>query len=275
MGDDLTRRRRSGNVVVSVLAIVGILGIAGLMYQDGRFDGLLGGTGATTEPAPVNAFLGTPMANWAEGATGFTAPPPAQVGTYGPDRVAAFTDRVRAMLVAARLNPDVLTGKTLQPVLDLYAPDARAEVKGTQAELGWARTLISPKVRLAADPPRVSGSMTITTGDRGALLAKTNFIVAYAFQHDAPQRLGDPTDRIVVERWEMEYLLHEEDGLGLWFGKGDGFTYLMDCGPAKEGLLAPTFGANRRVQPTGPAAEHDQSYYLDHTKPIGTENSCA
>ncbi|MCP3800931.1 hypothetical protein NLX83_16835 [Allokutzneria sp. A3M-2-11 16] len=148
--------RKRGNLIVSVLAVIGIVGVGVLMYQDGRLDGLLGREDTATEaPAPVNAFLGTTMANWPEGAAGFVAPPPAQVGKYGPDKVAAFTDKVRAMLVAARLNPDVLAGKTMQPVLDLYDPESHKDIKGTPEELGWARTLISPKVRLAADPPRV------------------------------------------------------------------------------------------------------------------------
>ncbi|GAA4017271.1 hypothetical protein GCM10022247_45660 [Allokutzneria multivorans] len=267
--------RKRGNLIVSALAVIGIVGVGVLMYQDGRFDGLLGRDGTSTEaPAPVNAFLGTRMANWPEGAAGFVAPPPAQVGKYGPDKVSAFTDKVRAMLVAARLNPEVLTGKTVQPVLDLFAPESHKDIKGTQAELGWARTLISPKFRLATDPPRVTGSMTVSVGDRGALVAKTNFIVAYAFHHDDPRRLADPTDRIATERWEAEYLLYEDATDGkLWPGATNGFTFMMDCAAAKEGLLAPTFGKGRLTPTTGPSAKHDESYYLDPTNPI-TDESC-
>ncbi|MCP3800930.1 hypothetical protein NLX83_16830 [Allokutzneria sp. A3M-2-11 16] len=115
--------------------------------------------------------------------------------------------------------------------------------------------------------------MTIGIGDRGALVAKTNFIVAYAFHHDTPQRLADPTDRIATARREVEYLLYEDSDGKLWPGAANGFTYLMDCAAAKEGLLAPTFGRHRVSSTTGPTAKHDESYYLDPKNPI-TDESC-
>jgi hypothetical protein len=261
-------------VLVCLLAAGGVFG-----QQRGWFDSFpvlrdrLNETAGIVRYDPANPFAGTVATGWAAGGAGIVAPPPTPVGPYTADQVGAVTALVRQTVIAARLDRAVIEGHELGPALAHLAPLVRADAEQAPvADRGAYATHIAQGHRLVAEP-RVNGTMAVSLDGDQRLVVATDYSVAYAFHTDEPDRVLDPYQTVVVERWKISYTaVHDgpPEQHGLFLGESDGMWYSMDCDLADQGFLAPA-----GPQPAG-GGEYHQSpeEYFDPAKPVSADDSC-
>ncbi|UGT54202.1 hypothetical protein [Nocardia asteroides] len=223
----------------------------------------------------------TPAASWAEGEAGIVAPPPTQVGPFAADHVAMVMERVRQLIVAARLNRHVLATHDAEPVLaqlsTVAADDARTQLRpGNEAETWWVSAKIAAGFSLLPVTPRVTGTMTPIVGADGQLTVRTNYLVAYAFDHPEPAALTGPLDIVVVDRWEIDYEwfadpAYDEQSQGMYIADVRGSAFPVNCALSDKGFLAPDY-SNPPIT-TGGQTQASEKYF-DPNAPIVTEGGC-
>jgi hypothetical protein len=250
-------RRHSGKVVAAIALVVTGAVAAGL-HQAGTFDGVslpeapdvhLPYSGVNVE-AP---FTGTPAEQWADGEKGLVA----------PNANPAF-ERVRQALVAARIDPAVLSEHKPDRFLSLLAPEAREHVA---KELpGWV-TRLKQGTKLLPNGIRVSGKMTLGEKD-GYPAVTTDYVFAYAFEPPEPKKLMNQMEIVAAVREQVTYTVTPE---GLWPSDASGFQYSIACQASKDGFLAPQF-----TEPPKPGTglPGDDGKYFSADGQMPTENTC-
>jgi hypothetical protein len=294
------RPRRRARRGPALLLVVALLAAAGAVWT--ARDRFAPWTGAaspfptTSHPAgayatttatarPTGPFDGTPAARYARGAAGFALPAPARTGAWSAADVRAVLARVRAALAALYVDRRALVEHDPAALLRLLAPTDRARVREGYRKPGRATAgpLVSPTVRLSAEPPRVDGRTTIRAvkDDSGTphLEIITNYVVVYAF--DVPD-LG-PGSRLVVVHEAITWWYYRGERVaprdrGLWLAGGPGYTFGMDCAEARKGLLAPARPGPEwpgRADPTpeGYDPEAWKSYY-DRERSLDVQSTC-
>lgn len=230
-----------------------------------------GVTVTTSESAaPTDPFAGTPAANYPKGVAGITMPAATKAGGFTAAQVGADLKKVRAAMIAGRLDQHMLVGHQPDRLLALLAPNSRKDVQGwfRAGRFSNVATEIDPKVRLdPAQQPRVSGRVTyrsLVKGGLPTLRVTTNFVWVYAFDGPAHQ-FAVMHDQV---NWEFPSAgnLRASDR-GMWVADTQSYGAWLDCAAAAKGLLAPTPvdapGAN-------PTASEDPKNYLraDHSLDI-------
>ncbi|MFI2473302.1 hypothetical protein [Nocardia xishanensis] len=228
-------------------------------------------------------FADTPAAMWREGAGGIQAPPAHPVGPYSAEQVGQFMERVRRLIITARLDRTVLETRDPRPVLDQLAPALVEKLRpdlapGKEKESWYVAERIAEGARLLPVQPRVTGWMTPTVDEHGGLAIRTNYLVAYAFDVPDPEKIEGPMDIVAVVRQEIEYRWIDDpkyaaDARGVWFGEARGFSYSVDCAQSERGFLAPDYDNPRE---TGGMVAHTRrsEEYFDPTIPLPTEDGC-
>ncbi|GAB3435869.1 hypothetical protein [Actinophytocola sediminis] len=281
------RRRRqarwlAGGLTVVVVAVLGIV-----LVRTGTFTELFAEDTAGTPsvsriaPAPTVAspmfdenrpFTSTPAADWAGGTSGIVTPPARRVGEFSQEQVTLALARVREILVASRLDRDLLVDHNPRRFLSLLAPDARRQLEplfsGGEPLVQSLVSMTSADSRLLSAEPKVQGEMTVSAGDAGELVISTNYVFVYAFEPEEPLRLVDAMNAIVVVRADVDYVLRASDrwaegSKGLWYGEATGYAYSIGCEAYLRGYLAPA-SAERAVT-TQP--EQTRSSYFDPRSP--------
>lgn len=223
-------------------------------------------------------FLDTPAAGWPDGEAGIVAPAATQVGAYSPEAVAAGYQRVRQVLITARLDRAVLEGHDVQRYLALLAPDAQAQVGPDLTQPSpdghaWA-TRIADGFHLLPVQPKVMGSMWAEQDPDGALLIHTSYIFAYAFDPGGAD-IVDAMDIVAVDRQDADYTITDTrwpaNAQGLWPGKVQAYGYSIACDAYGRGELAPTY-SERHQDSTG--TEQDEKDAFDPKSLIPTESTC-
>ncbi|WP_431962917.1 hypothetical protein [Nocardia sp. bgisy134] len=247
---------------------------------------------ASTSTAPLRAhaevdltrpFADTPAAMWREGAGGIEPPPAHPVGPYSAEQVGQFMERVRRLIITARLDRTVLETRDPSLVLDQLAPALVEKLRpelapGKEKESWYVAERIAAGARLLPVQPRVTGWMTPTVNEHGELTIRTNYLVAYAFDVPDPTKIDGPMDIVAVVRHEIEYRWIDDskyaaDARGVWFGEARGFSYSVDCAQSEHGFLAPDYNNPRE---TAAAAGHHRrsEEYFDPNIPMPTEDGC-
>lgn len=242
--------------------------------------------GDAADPADEDAgvdltqpFTGTPADAWPDGEAGIVAPDPVAVGEFSAEEVGQAYAKVRQVLVASRLDREVIEGHDYERFLTLLAPEAQEDLRpGFTDDLGTSysyATRIADDFRLLPVDPKVRGTMSAELGEDGALVIHTNYLFAYAFDTLTPERVTDPMDIVAVDRWETDYVLTDErwpaDNQGLWLDKVQGYGYSIACTAYQEGALAPAYSERIEGDDADPEAE---ARYFDPSKPILTDSSC-
>lgn len=281
------RRHRTTVVAVGVLAA---LVVAGVLYVDrARKPGVTETAPSTTNTVmnpdvAVNLsqpFVGTPAADWADGAAGIVPPAAAPVGSYTAEQVAAAYERVRQVLVAARLDRAVIEGHDYEPYLALLAPTARAtlDLSHPSAQNYLRATRIADGFKLLPVDPKVSGTMWAEEAPDGALLVRTNYVFAYAFAPADPETVLRPMEIVAVDRFEADYAVTDTrwqtPDQGVWPGAATGFSYSIACEAHKNGELAPN-QSERTLTDETPTPPHDldETKAFDPKSPIPTTATC-
>jgi hypothetical protein len=238
------RRRRAVSVIVSVVGVIIFL------VSRGHSAAPVGTTAhpttiAATGPTPTDPFDQTAAADFGQGAGGIVLPEPFPVGPFSQDQVAAILARVKAALVAARLDPRMLEQHDDSAFLGLLAPDNRAKIQTAfdTLKFGDFATELAAGQQLTGDAVRVSGHVRLSqskekNGVRD-LDIKTDFVWVYPFA-GALSRAGD---HIVVVHDTVDWSFAVEGDViqssnGLFLEDHASYTYNADCGLAQRGLLS-------------------------------------
>lgn len=215
---------------------------------------------STTDPASAGPYAGTPAAAFAEGADGITLPAAAgRVGYFDAGEVARALERVRAALIAARLDPRMVVQRDPTAFIALLEPSHRAWVRQAFADstFGAFASQVAPGYQLSTAPPRVKGRVTYKAfGEQTTLEITTNFVWVYAFD-----RPGVPAaSNIVIVHDEVAWRIHSNQTTeGLLMFPNDGYLSNMDCALAARSLLAPAVPTAVAPDPAteDPAAVYD------------------
>lgn len=221
-------------------------------------------------------FVGTPAANWRNGMAGIKMPNPNAMGSFSAAETRAAIKAVRQSLRAAYLDRRVIEGHDLDLFLRTLAPYNQRAVRKDYKQGSTYAVKIHRNYPLLPASPKAHGKITMRAGRPGELIFDARFAVAYAFDAEDRDRLLGAMDIVSVVKSEVEYRFYagpgwNPDSLGVQIISWEGYTFSMNCGAAKKGLLAPTYSdPNRANGPPG----HDTEYYFDPTKPIAGEGNC-
>ncbi|MFC4858274.1 hypothetical protein [Actinophytocola glycyrrhizae] len=285
----VVRRRRRGRWFAGGLIVLAVGAVVTLLVRSSLFAPVVGdpvaegteqvGSGAQLDLA--RPFAATPAADWADGAAGITLPEAEPVGGFSAEQVADATALARDALVASRVDERMLSRHDPAGYLGLLAPDARRQLEplfggGREPEVQSLVSMAAAGTELLPVAPKVSGSMSVRTGDAGELVVHTNYVFAYAFRPAGPTKLVDAMNVIVVVRADVDYVLRSGDrwtpgSRGLWFGDASGFGYSIGCDAYQKGFLAPV-AAEPSV--TAPADDRDPGAFFDPSAPLPAGGGC-
>jgi hypothetical protein len=267
-----------------VIGVLGVIVVFGLLAVDRARPGVTTTSPSTTGTVMAQApgvdlsqpFLNTPAAGWADGAAGIVPPAPAPAGTYTAEQVGAGYERVRQLLVTARLEPAVLEGHDFERVLSMLAPTARTQFDMSHpSEQAYSiATRIADGFHLLPVAPKVTGSMSAAEDKDGALRIHTNYVFAYAFTPADPDKITDPMDIVTVDRFEADYTI--TDGRwaaadqGVWSTEVHYFGYSIACEAYERGELAPSY--SERAPTTGEPVDRTRAF--DPKSPLPTKSTC-
>jgi hypothetical protein len=285
------RRRRRERWLVGGVVLVALALILVLLVQVGLFGGEATPASvppATSEPAGPSAltvdwthpFAASPAASWPDGAAGIELPAAHAVGAFTTDQVATATRQVRDLMVASRLDPEIVVNHDPSRVLGAFAPDARRQLEplfgtGREAQAQALVSMVSDDARLLPVEPKVSGRMTLQAGAQDELIVHTNYVFVYAFHTDAPDKIADVLDILVVVRAEVDYVLRSgsrwaRDSQGWWYGPTGGYAYSIACDAYRKGFLAPASTERAMNEPAG----QDRGRYFDIDSPLPAASGC-
>ncbi|WP_428951521.1 hypothetical protein [Streptomyces sp. cg35] len=207
------RARKRGWYVVGLLAALALVFVA---LDPGRVTGWFGG-GDDAPPARVpsagqgtleDPFLGSPAADWADGAAGIGVPAARATGWMGEAQVARALRRTRDFLVASSLDPKVLRGERPDEAVAFINPRQPGEQEFLDTSLTAPSAEDNPlvlfsrfdrtEVRLVGDVVRTRGRMTYREGENGALEVTTD--VTYVYPVVRAERGSSQVVRTIVRR---------------------------------------------------------------------------
>ncbi|MBN6034343.1 hypothetical protein [Amycolatopsis sp. 195334CR] len=280
------KRRNRAWLIVLVVVVLGAAGV-GIYFARAAREPRAAGADADLQQVMWSLdknqpFLDTPAQDWAEGEAAIVLPEPVATGGFSAKQVGTALGKVKEYLVASRLNRSVLTGGDIEPVLAPLAPSARDTLRTELTKPGaWPdlyATKLAPGFRLLPAGPKVKGTVRAEPGAReGELLIKTNLVFAYAFDIDDPGKATVPLDVVASTRWDLDFVYRDDAGkwyakdLGLDAPSGQGQVYAIACGPAEQGLLAPSYSEPKYG--TGPDGQRPPEHF-DPSTPLATEGSC-
>jgi hypothetical protein len=137
-------------------------------------------------------------------------------------------------------------------------------------------SLVADGSRLLPVHPKVTGTMTVKVGGPGELVVHTNYVFVYAFHTDAPDKIVDPMDILVVVRAEVDYVLRTGDrwtrgSQGWWYGETGGYAYSIACDAYRRGFIAPAFTDRTASE----ATPKDRGRYFDPTSTLPAASGCS
>ncbi|WP_158715096.1 hypothetical protein [Kitasatospora phosalacinea] len=250
-------------------------------------------------PTPERPWAGSPAEAWPNGADGIGMPDsmPA-TGVFSAKQVAANVDAVKAYLVAGNLDPQVLSGRSAQPVLDLLderdAADLAKAVAHPTVEdnpTDWLSRFNPAWAVPVTDQVKVQGSISFKDDGENGMLVHTDVTYVYALR-PGPDA-GKTTDSARPASWVQadhsrevtrEIVRRSQD-----FRFYDPKHYKVTPGKPVLSHSSSEFGNNRcemgsgylepefdfmRATPTGPAPSGPESDPYDRTKPMRTDGEC-
>lgn len=227
-------------------------------------------------------FDGTPAANWPDGEAGVVAPPAAAVGPFTAQQVDEAFAKVRQAVITSRLDRAVLEGHDVERYLSLLAKDSQKNMRpvfgADPREAHAYATRLAKGFKLLPAAPKVRGRMWAEKGSRpGELVVHTNYVFAYAFAPDTPDKLTNAMDIIAVDRWDVDYSVltgkYTASSLGVWPVRSQGFTYSMGCEALRAGFLAPAY-SERRADATASAPPGNGGAYFDPGSELPASSTC-
>jgi hypothetical protein len=237
------------SVVVAILLAVPVVGA--LRGEGGRFllgssAGLAPAAHPTAKGSSADPFAGTPAEHYASGVAGVVVPAARPIGNWPGSEVSAVLARTKEVLVAARLEPQVIERGDLSGYLALLSSGTRSmvslEIKKGEPGLGYV-TRLAPGFSLASQGVRVSGSMSPALGKDGQLVVTADYVWVYPLRGGIAESSKGSGATLVLLHTVESYEWYRPEGIaagdrGLRPGGGASYTFNMDCVQVKKGLLA-------------------------------------
>jgi hypothetical protein len=239
------RNNRTIAIVAGVLAVLlvaaGIVFLPKLFSSSGNSNqtqpptnaATASGSPSATAPTPPDLFAGTPAASFKGGADAIVLPAAKAVTGFTQAQVATDLTAVKNAMVAARLDPTMLSDHDPSTLIGLLAQDGRATVqKNFTDNTAFAyATRLDDGVTLTSDPIRVKGTITFSSqkvDNLQALVVVSNFIWVYPV---SAHRTGVGANLIVVRdqvSWTF-YTGVQTNSAGLWIKRARAFGSNLDC----------------------------------------------
>jgi len=212
--DARAMRRRRWRGLLGVLLAAGLLVVAlnpsrALSWLPGSSSGSSSSDSATLPPEtaqPTTApseetfpdtptlaepFLGSPAAQYADGAAGIVLPKAKPVGRMTLNQVDFALRKTKAFLVDSNLDPATLRGARPETAISLIEPrqsdwhhevDAAFSKPGKKQDPLWYATRFDPsELKLAGDIVKVRGHMTFKEGKQGSVAVHADYTFVYPF----------------------------------------------------------------------------------------------
>ncbi|WP_026423454.1 hypothetical protein [Actinokineospora inagensis] len=224
----------------------------------------------------THPFENTPASGWSDGAAGIVTPIATPLRGHSAKEVQDAFDRTKAVVIASRLDPDVIErGDLTKATTLLSAYSKRFLDEDPHSRSSWV-TKIANEYPLLPVRPKVSGRMWADIDNTGNILIHTDYVVAYAFAIDDPSRIRGPFDIVAVERHAADYVHYTDpkwdaDTLGIRLSHADGYRYSMSCTAADRGELAPAY-SDHSHDPAGDLAGPER--YLDPNSSLQVPDDC-
>jgi hypothetical protein len=239
------RNNRTIAIVAGVLALLlvaaGIVFLPKLFSSNGNSNqsqpptnaATASGSPSGTATTPPDLFAGTPAASFKGGAAAIVLPAAKAVTGFTQAQVATDLAAVKNAMVAARLDPTMLSGHNPSTLIGLLAQDGRATVqKNFTDNTAFAyATRLDDSVALTSDPIRANGTITFSAqkvDNLPALVVVTNYIWVYPV---SAHRTGVGANLIVVRdqiSWTF-YTGVQTTSAGLWIKRARAFGSNLDC----------------------------------------------
>ncbi|MFF5975782.1 hypothetical protein ACFY7C_30175 [Streptomyces sp. NPDC012769] len=230
-------------------------------------------------PTLKEPFRGSPALRWADGAAGIVPPAAKATGWMSKSQVEAALKRSKDFLVAANLDPAVLSGKRPVKAIALLDPrqeDVRGSVDRMLAAPSEKHNPIwlfsrfdSAEVRMVGDVVKTRGHMTLAEGKRpGEVLVRADYTFVYPVVKTRPG--SDEVARSIVRR-QMTFALYDPTRIQATPGKlyvlrWDASVGNDACSRRATGFLHPEFSEDWATQAprSGPHVDpYDRSRDLD------------
>jgi hypothetical protein len=272
-------------VVVGVVAfLVVAVGSAVIVFGGGEAAGRDqaaddAGTGGANgsgqeDGTPKDPYKGTPAAAYQVGAAGLTMPPAKALGPWSAADVTAVVTKTRDTLVAARLDPRVLTKREVTGYVTRLAPKTRAtvekQIRGGEPALGYV-TRLAPGFTLLVPEIRTKGKLAVTLGRAQQLVVTADVVWVYPLGGPKAESLKGAGSNLVVLRATESYEWYKpdrlsKDDLGLRPGAASISYVNMDCAQIKRGVIA--------LPQTDQGGLPSDKAFDPETKPGSLPNTC-
>lgn len=172
---------------------------------------------------PDDLYARSPAAHFRAGAAGITLPDVRGTRSYSQSQVLAALTTVKDYLVASSLDPDVLGGRTLEPVRALLDPGQLSQFDrsfsapaddGRHAPAGWLVRFDPTKVAPAADEVRVRGTLGYTETAPGMLEVTSDHTFVYAVRPAASSSQPVRDASLFTVRRELRFRFDQSDLAG-------------------------------------------------------------
>jgi hypothetical protein len=226
-------------------------------------------------------FVGTPASDWPDGEAGISAPAAEAVGPFTAQQVGDAFAKVRQAVITSRLDRAVLEKHQVERYLSLLAKDSQKNMRPVFSndpnEAHAYATRLASGFTLLPAAPKVRGKMWAEQGTRpGELVVHTNYVFAYAFNPDSPDKLTDAMDIVAVDRWDVDYSVltgkYTPSSLGIWPVRSQGFTYSMGCEALRAGFLAPAYSERRANASSSTPGNRD--VFFDPASELPASSTC-
>lgn len=175
---------------------------------------------------PGDLFARSPAAQFREGAAGITLPAVRGTENFTESQVVAALVIVKDYLVASSLDPDVLAGRTVQPVralidsdqtaqfdrsMDLPATGATEGADGLPSPVGWLVRFDPAKVTPADPQVRVRGTLSVMDRGPGVLEVTADHTFVYAVRPASSAALPVTDASLFTVRRELHFRFDQAD----------------------------------------------------------------
>ncbi|BAJ29191.1 MULTISPECIES: hypothetical protein [Kitasatospora] len=251
-------------------------------------------------PTPERPWAGAPAESWPNGADGIGMPTETPAtGAFGARQVAANLEAVKAYLVASNLDPEVLSGSTARPALDLLDEQSAADLSKALEHptteddpASWLSRFDPAWAVPVTDQVKVQGSVTFEGDGENGMLVHTDVTYVYALRpgpdagktaaggaKPASWAQADHSREVAREivRRSQDFRFYDPERFKVTPGKpvlGEGSSEFGNnrC-EMGSGFLEPEFDF-MRAPAAGPTPSGPESDPYDRTKPLRTDGEC-
>lgn len=287
------RARRPSMLLLSPLALTAVVGVVAFLLvavgsavvvfggnqptsrdQAADDSGTGGVAGTPSGEASGDPYKGTPAAKYPVGAAGLAMPPGKALGPWSAGDVTAVVTKTRDALVAARMDPRMLTKREATGYVTKLAPKVRGsvekQIRGGEPALGYV-TRLAPGFTLLVPEIRTKGTLAVSLGKAQQLVVTATVVWVYPLNGPKAESLKGAGSNLVVLRATESYEWYKpdklsKDDLGLRPGAGSISYVNMDCGQVKRGVIA--------LPQTDQGGLPSDKAFDPETKPGSLPNTC-